>query len=215
MKSIKTISLILAAALFIFGCGKKAEKKAENTTPPETRPVEDVLNPREGKTTIEDKVPEKEPEPEVARQKPEEPEMPRPGVSLTQKDIKINWTDKGRTKMTATAREMIASESNKSMTVKGFKGTMHQDGSGATISADEAFVDAVAKTVTASGNVTLKSTGKVTSIRAPWIKWYSKENRIIGSGGVSITSEMGTIEAPAFEGDTKLNTYTLKDSVQK
>ena len=35
------------------------------------------------------------------------------------------------------------------------------------------------------------------------------------SGGVSITSEMGTIEAPAFEGDTKLNTYTLKDSVQK
>ena len=200
---------LCAAAVILSGCGKKEPAPQAETSAKQTAAVDET------KPELKAEKAEAEAEPSGEAEKPSEPEMPKPQITASQKDIEFTWNLNGRGKMTAHAKEITGNAENKTVSVKNFKGTLYQNGSATTtMSADNAYMDRNSMVLTATGNVSVTS-GK-TSVRAPWLKWYAKTNRIIGSGGVKIISpDMGEISAPAFEGNTKLSTYTLKERVDQ
>jgi hypothetical protein len=66
--------------------------------------------------------------------------------------------------------------------------------------------------VIATGGVTIISTvdgSSIKTIKASRVKWYSKENRLIGDGGVVATGPVTSIKAAAFTADTRLKSVKV------
>ena len=144
---------------------------------------------------------------------PDLEEPKRPNLTLSQKGIKLRWINDGKLHMSASASELVGNEVGKCIEVRNFKGELYEKGTlTSKISAKRAFIDANTRIVTATGGVTMNSVTRKTSVRSEWVKWYSKENRVVGDGGVKITSQMGTIDAAAFTADTSLGKLVVKDS---
>ena len=141
------------------------------------------------------------------------PEPPK--LTISQQGVNMRWVEQGQLRMSAKAREVQGDEISKTATLLDFSAQLYENGKlTASIKAPKAVVDTVGRVVTATGGVTLKSMERKTVVNASWMKWFSKEHRVVGNGGVNIVSEMGNIDAAAFQADTSLRTLSVKDSAK-
>ncbi len=119
-------------------------------------------------------------------------------------------------RMEATADEFRGNEVAQTGELVGFRGKLYENGKlTATMEAPSAIADTANRIVTATGGVKLRSVVRETSLTSQWVKWYAREQRVIGNGGVKIDSTVGIVEAAAFEADTGLKKFTVKGSPPK
>ncbi|MCL5102833.1 MAG: LPS export ABC transporter periplasmic protein LptC [Armatimonadetes bacterium] len=145
--------------------------------------------------------------------KPAQPE--RPKLELIQRGVTLKWIEKDGVRMQATVREVQGQELTKTARFSNFTGQMYENGKiTTTMSAPKVVLDAVNRTVTATGGVLLKSMVRNTTVKAKWVKWYARRQKVVGDGGVDITSEMGTIQGAAFVADTALKNWTILSSAK-
>lgn len=150
--------------------------------------------------------------PEAAVSKPADE---GPVIVMTQKGVTLNWKEKGQIRMSAKARAAEADEVTKTGTLLDFSANLYENGKlTATISAPKAVADTVNRVVTATGGVTLKSVERQTVVNAQWVKWYSRQQKVIGNGGVKITSPQWNLEGAAFVADTNMKTLSIRNSAK-
>jgi len=138
-----------------------------------------------------------------------------PRLELSQKTVTLRWIEKGLLRMSVTASEFNGDEVTRTGSLLDFSAKLYENGKlTAEMSAPKAVADTTNRIVTATGGVSLRSVERKTSIKAGWMRWFARENRVVGSGGVSIESTMGTVEAAAFEADTALKTISVKDTTK-
>ncbi|MCE5200106.1 MAG: LPS export ABC transporter periplasmic protein LptC [Armatimonadota bacterium] len=138
-----------------------------------------------------------------------------PKLQLSQQGVTLRWIENGSTRMSATAKEFKGNEITRVGELLHFSAQLYENGKlKATITAPKAVADTVNRVVTATGGVTLKSLERNTTVRASWMKWYAKEQKVVGNGGVKIDSTMGTMQGAAFVADTAMKTITIKDSAK-
>ncbi|NLN75359.1 MAG: LPS export ABC transporter periplasmic protein LptC [Armatimonadetes bacterium] len=153
------------------------------------------------------------PQPKDEPQQAEEPVLEGPKLEITQSGVTLRWAEKSGSQMTASARSADFNEITQVGSLIDFSASLYENGKlAASISASKAMVDTAKRAVTATGGVTLKSIERDTVVKAAWIKWDAKTNKVTGNGGVKITSAAGTAEAAAFVADTSLKNYTLLSS---
>ncbi|MCX6343698.1 MAG: hypothetical protein NT018_01330 [Armatimonadetes bacterium] len=127
----------------------------------------------------------------------------------------LNWVENGSLRMRATAQELKGDEINKIAVAKDFSGEMYENGKISTMmTAPKVVADTPKRIVTACDGVILKSLDRKTVVSAKWIRWFAREQKVIGVGDVKITSEMGNMTGAAFEADTALKTLKVKDSAK-
>lgn len=139
-----------------------------------------------------------------------------PQIQITQQGATLNWVDgNGKTKMSASLREVRGDLVSNVVAAYDFSGKLYEGGrQTASLIAPKVVVDSDNQVVTATGGVTLKSAQRNSVVRSSWMKYYAKQHRVIGNGGVKITSDMGTYEGAYFEADTDLRTFTLDSSAK-
>lgn len=138
-----------------------------------------------------------------------------PKLELTQKELTLRWVENGQLRMSAKAREGIVNEATRTAALLDFSAELYENGKlTASIKAPKAVADTANRIVTATGGVTLKSLERATVVHAQWVKWFAKEQRVIGNGGVTVDSTMGTMSSAAFEANTALKTLRLKGSAK-
>ena len=136
-----------------------------------------------------------------------------PKLELSQKGVILNWVEKGQLRMKASGSQSKYDDVAKVASMLKFSAQLFDDGKlTASLVAPEAVADTTSRIVTATGGVTLKSMQRNTTVTAPRMRWYAKEQKVVGDGGVKITSSMGTLEGAAFLADTSMKTITIKDS---
>ncbi|MHB9035634.1 MAG: LPS export ABC transporter periplasmic protein LptC [Armatimonadota bacterium] len=145
-----------------------------------------------------------------------EPEVESgPTLEFKQQGVTLNWMEKGQVRMSAVATEVKGSEVTRVGELTDFSGKLYENGKlVATVVAPKAVADTVNRIVTATGGVTLKSMERNTTVKAQWMKWYAKDQKVVGDGGVKIESTMGTMQGAAFVADTGMKTITVKDSAK-
>ncbi len=145
--------------------------------------------------------------------KPDEESSPK--LAASGKKPELTWVENGSLRMHATAQEFEGDEINKIVVLKDFSGEMYENGKISTMmTAPKVVADDTKRIVTASGGVILKSLDRKTVMSANWIRWFAKEQRVIGIGDVKVTSEMGDMTGAAFEADTALKKWKVTDSAK-
>ncbi|MCX8052257.1 MAG: LPS export ABC transporter periplasmic protein LptC [Armatimonadetes bacterium] len=143
-----------------------------------------------------------------------------PNLKIVQKSLAFQWIEKNKPSLKATAREFQGDEISRKGILLDFRGELYDNGKlTTTMTAPKVVVDAEKRTVTATGGVLIKSLVRRTVVRSEWAVWYSRQNKIVGDGGVRWTSEMngkGRFEgqSAAFEADTALKTITALSSAK-
>lgn len=145
----------------------------------------------------------------------EKPDL-NPKIEITQKGATLNWIDNnGKTKMSASLREVRGDLVSNVVAAYDFSGKLYENGKQtASLVAPKVVVDSDNQIVTATGGVTLTSAERNSVVKSSWMKYYAKQHRVVGNGGVKITSDMGTYEGAYFEADTDLRTFTLDSSAK-
>ncbi len=116
--------------------------------------------------------------------------------------------------MSATAKELRGNELTQTGELLGFSAKLYANGKlTSTMTAPRAVVDTANRIVTAEGGVKMYSVERKTTLVASKVRWFAKKQKIVGLN-VKINSTMGIITAPAFEADTSLKTFTVKNSVK-
>jgi lipopolysaccharide assembly outer membrane protein LptD (OstA) len=139
---------------------------------------------------------------------------------LIQKGITLKWVEKGQIRMTAGAKSGRVNELTRTGELVDFSAKLYENGRlTSTMTAPKVVADTVNRTVTATGGVTMKSLDRATVVKADWMKWFAKEQKVIGDGGVKIDSHSGlndyyTLEGAAFTADTALETLTVENSAK-
>ena len=202
-------ALILAGAAFLFvvaGCGRQQTGASK---------------PDAGKVAVvASKMTESGGKAATGEQPPYKPDQPtRPTLELTQQGITLNWIEKGVLRMSATARELQGKEVFSTGLLTDFSGKMYENGKlTGTMTAPTVLVDMKTRVVTATGGVVLKLVENNAVVRSKWMKWYSKQQKIVGNGGVTINMTTGsdkqTLTGAAFVADTALKSLTVKDSTK-
>lgn len=194
-----TVWLLLAvccAALVLQGCAKPERAK-----------------PAGSKSLLVDKQSKPQSESKPDPQQPAEPVKETPKLEITQSGVTLRWAEKNGSQMTASAKSADFNEVTQVGSLLDFSAQLYENGKlTAGVSAPKATVDTDKRTVIASGGVTLKSLERSTVIKAGWIKWDANTRKVMGNGGVKITSDTGVAEAAAFIADTSLKSYTLLSS---
>lgn len=151
-------------------------------------------------------------------QKPARPEPTAdnvPKLSLSQKGVTLKWVEHGVLKMSATAREFRGNEVTRMGELIGFSAHLYENGKPATtMTAPRVVADTANRVVTATGGVVMKSLVRKTVVKSDWAKWYEKQQKVVGNGGVTIKSDAWTAESAAFVADTGLKTVSLRDSAK-
>lgn len=152
-------------------------------------------------------------QPELSEMK--KPEL-KPKLEISQKGATLNWVDgNGKTKMSASLREVRGDLVSNIFAAYDFSGKLYENGrQTASLAAPKVVVDSDNQIVTATGGVTLKSAERNSVVKSSWMKYYAKQHRVVGNGGVKITSDTGTYEGAYFEADTDLRTFTLDSSAK-
>lgn len=201
---------LLAAFVLIYaaGCGSERASAPEPDAAVAPSPA-----PQPGQPAAEVPEPAGGEPPAVAAAPPDKPDGPR--LELTQEGVTLTWHERGQLRMDARASSLKADEVTRTGTLLDFSARLYENGRlTAEIRAPRAVADTDKRIVTASGGVTLKSVERATTVRAEWVRWYAREQRVVGNAGVKIESAMGTITAAAFEADTALKTLTVRDSAK-
>ena len=193
--------LVFAGAAFLFvlaGCGRQG---ASVRTPGNASSGK-IAAARSGTTASGAKVADKD-------------QPTRPMLEVSQQGITLNWVEKGVLRMSATASQLQGKELFKTGWLKDFSGKMYENGKlTGTMTAPRVLVDMNTRVVTATGGVVLKLVEHKAIIKSKWMKWYSKQQKIVGNGGVKITSDLGTSTSAAFVADTALKNLKLTDSAK-
>ncbi|MDH7601868.1 MAG: hypothetical protein QHI38_06945 [Armatimonadota bacterium] len=143
-----------------------------------------------------------------------------PSLETVVKRVTIRWTDKNKMTLSATAAKLEGSEVTRKAVMTNFSAELYQDGKlTTTLAAPKVEADEARRTLTAAGGVTLKSLDRGTVVKCAWVKWYARENRIVGDGGVKVTSKLASgakyeMEGAAFQADTALKNITITDSAR-
>ena len=143
-----------------------------------------------------------------------------PDIRFVQTGITLKWTEKGKTRMSAKARRLEGNEVTQTGVLLDFSAELYENGKPTTtMTAPKVIADNANRTVLATGGVVMKSVDRSTVVKSGWAKWFSKEQRIVGDGGVKATSTMGTndhyeMQGAAFETDTALKTVKIRNSAK-
>lgn len=207
------LGIALVALLAAFGLMVAAGCRSEHTVAPE---ADGAAAPSPAPQSSQPAAEAPEPagvEPPAGTESADRPDGPR--LELTQQGVTLTWHERGQLRMDARASSLKADEVTKTGTLLDFSARLYENGKlTAEIRAPKAVADTDKRIVTASGGVTLKSVERATTVRSEWVRWYAREQRVVGNAGVKIESAMGTITAAAFEADTALKTLTLRDSAK-
>jgi len=206
------IILLIAAALLMatVGCGRRHE--TNETILPEKLARKKTAASETKRKTVDN--PSKQ-----GNAKPAQDANPAksvgPLIEVEQKTVTLRWVEKGVLRMSATAREGRINELTKTGVLTDFSANLYENGKlTASLTAPKVAADTVNRIVTATGGVTVKSTVRNTTLRAGWVKWFAREQKLIGNGGVKIKTDMWETESAAFVADTGLKTLTLKNSAK-
>jgi LPS export ABC transporter protein LptC len=199
MTRITLWGILLGVVVLAVGCGKSPDR-AKAPVAAESKP-----------TVTKAQQPVAKPPKDIAQDKPSVPELEVKGRLVT-----ISWDEKGKISMQATATEMTGNTVSGTATIKKVKARLFSNGrQTGTLVAPLVQADEGSRVLTASGGVALTSSDPKSSIRTvkcQWIKWYSRENRIVGGGGVKAHGPVASIDAAAFIADTQLrNVRILSD----
>ena len=156
----------------------------------------------------------------AAKQPAPKPPDTTPEIKFIQTGITLKWTEKGKTRMSAKARQLEGNEVTQTGVLLDFSAELYENGKlTTTMTAPKVVADNAKRTVLATGGVVIKSLDRSTIVKSGWAKWFSREQKIVGNGGVKVTSTMGTndhyeMQGAAFETDTALKTIKIKNSAK-
>lgn len=136
-----------------------------------------------------------------------------PKLQFSQQGVTFSWVENGKVRMSASAKEVMGGEATKIGQLTNFSGKLYENGKlVATMTAPKVVADTTKRIVTATGGVTLKSLERNTTVKSQWMKWYAKEQKVVGDGGVKIDSTMGNMSGAAFVADTAMKSIKVLDS---
>lgn len=208
MKSTTIPILIVILIISASGCSKK------QAITPKAQPVASKTQ-----VTADPKAEDKKTEPEPVK----EPEVDAgPKLEISQEGVSLQWSENNQLRVSATLKDVEWGEITRLCGVSRFSGKLYANGKvTAVLDAPKAVVDTKSRIVTATGGVTLKSVERKTTVKAKWMKWYSKEQKVVGDGGVRIESIMGNsdkdktvLTGAAFVADTALKSIKVMDSAK-
>lgn len=199
---------VLAAAflLSLAGCGPR-----QSSTSPEQQPTNTTESV---KTTSSDNAKTND------NAKPDEtPVKPAvdsgPKLELSQRGVTLNWVEKGVLRMSASASRGQISEVTKVGVLFNFSAKLYDNGRlTTTMTAPKVTADTANRIITATGGVTMKSLDRKTVVKAKWMKWYEKQQKVVGNGGVDIRSDTWNVQSAAFVADTALKNLSVQNSAE-
>ena len=122
----------------------------------------------------------------------------------------LSWQSGGQYIMRAKGETLVADEETRKARLQKAHATLFKDGKEAAfVSSDLIEADLNEKILTATRGITARSLVRDIQFHAQSLTWLNKKNRIIGDGGVSVTSAAGNLYADGLEGDTALKQITL------
>ena len=194
--------VILAAAVSVVGmlsagCGRRAEQRAGQ--------------PRPGAHYVRPPALQKKAQAERPAKPTETSAVPK--LKIIGRKVTLTWQEAGQPKLSASAQELTGNTVSGRASMKQVTAEFYQKGRlVAKLSAPLVEADEKTRIVTATGGVTVTSTvpeSNIRTVRAEWIKWYSREDKIVGNGGVSARGPVVSIDAAAFTADTRLRTLKV------
>lgn len=202
-------SIWLAVAAFVLvlaaGCAKVGERRSVE------HPVVPSAEPKDGAATP--KKPTEAVPPQEARKPAEDQRPSTPQLKYIGRRVTLTWEDAGKPRMRATAIELTGNTVSGTASMKRVNAELYDDGKlVATLSAPSVLADEKTRVVTATGGVKVVSKVPDSSIRtinAEWIKWYTREDKMVGNGGITARGPVASIDAAAFTADTRLKTVRI------
>lgn len=143
-----------------------------------------------------------------------------PSLRTVVKRVTLQWTSNNKMSLSASASRLEGSEVSRKVILTDLSAKLYQDGRlAAALVAPKVEADERRRVLTATGGVTLKSLDGGTVLTCEWIKWFARENRIVGNGGVKVISRLKSgdrykMEGAAFEADTALKSITITDTAK-
>jgi hypothetical protein len=142
-----------------------------------------------------------------------EEQKPLPAVKAEARKVVVTWSERGKTSLSATATEVSGDTVSGSAKMKQVTAELYNKGELlGKLAAPIVEADASNRIISASGGVTLTSeqpNSTVRVVKAGWIKWFARQNRVLGGGGVEAVGPMTTVKAEAFVADTGLRKIKL------
>jgi hypothetical protein len=143
--------------------------------------------------------------------KPEGPAAPQ--LKFSGQKITLAWQQNNKPKLTAAATELTGNTVSGKAAMKHVAAEFYDNGK-VVARLVAPFVEADEKTrvVTASGGVTITSAvpgSTIQTVKADWVRWYSREDKLVGDGGIHARGPVTSIDASAFIADTRLRTIKI------
>lgn len=193
-------ALILTLGI-LAGCGRPADKqdtKVENTTAPVKKAEQPAHKP--------DKA-------QPASAAAEHIKQAETRLKISSRKISLTWAQNGQTKLEATAIELTGDTAAGTAAMKSVSASLYDKGKiVAKMAAPLVMADEKTRIVTATGGVTITSTvpeSTIKTVKAQWIKWYLRQDKLVGNGGIHAQGPVSTIDAAAFVADTRLKTIRI------
>jgi hypothetical protein len=122
----------------------------------------------------------------------------------------MSWQSGGQYIMRAKARELVADEVTGKASLKDGHVILFKHGKqAALLSAKLIEADTRAGALVAMGGITVRSLVANAEVRAQSVTWWRKQNRLLGVGGVSMSSSAGYVLADRVDGETAMQHITL------
>ncbi len=217
------ILLLAASVCLISGCGRDRQANSALSAP-QLAPVASAKpgGAQAAKTTIpaEGRA--------TAKITQAEPEVVLPPLEIVQQNPTFTWIENGKVSMKGSAKKFVGEPTNAksgsplswSGVFLDFSAQLYENGKLTTsMKAAKVVANQADRTVLANGGVVLKSLDRGTVIESKWAKWFSRQNKIVGNGGVKFVWNMGgqgTMkgESAAFVADTALSRFEARDSAK-
>lgn len=156
------------------------------------------------------------------------PEAVLPPLEVVQQNPTFTWIENGKISMKGSAKKFVGEPANSKsggpLSWRGvfldFSAQLYENGKLTTsMKAAKVVANQSDRTVLANGGVVLKSLDRGTVIESKWAKWFSRQNKIVGNGGVKFLWNMGgqgTMkgESAAFVADTALSRFEARNSAK-
>lgn len=198
-------ALALAVTLAA-GCSNLDEPKAKN---PDSQ-VSQVKSSDGSQKKPDVKTPET---PEKSQTSGEITEPAMPELKVVGQKVSLNWQEGGRPKLAAIATELTGDTLAGKAALKQVSAELYQDGKlVAKLVAPNVIADEKTRVITATGGATLTSTvpeSTIRTVKCDWMKWYSRDDKIVGNGGVTANGPLASIKAAAFTADTRMRTVKI------
>lgn len=208
MKAAIWWGVLALAVMLVAGCSRVDEPKTKSQSPQVSQGQAE--SSEEAKKKPEAKTTEK---PENIQSPDEITEPAMPELKVVGQKVSLNWQEGGKPKLSAIASELTGDTLAGKAALKHVSAEMYQDGKlVAKLVAPNVIADEKTRVIVATGGVTLTSTvpeSTIRTVKCDWIKWYSRDDKIVGNGGVTATGPLASIKAAAFTADTRMRTVKI------